>query len=511
MLALRHASAAEPLPRSARLRGEAGATNVRADNRAKRHPRAAPLDSPSLVSQNTMVRGSRRAGNLSTVVPYPLGNPVSKPEKGRRGKTSRDNCNEPACSGFSQVGLGNWLPFEPGSHRFADPLIPCSPLALSVLSVTATERLPWLLDYALWFAAVHYLVPARDCADCQCRLRRYAHSTPVLCDCTDDFAKGEHVAGGGSNAFIHSAATRSMMRLAASAQARKSPVRGVMFAHMDMWINVRSVYYRGDVPLDSVWVPYGGLPPPVLSSVVTVRKGDRTLERTTYARDETVSFPYCALAGASWRASVPEHILRLSPGCSTDKRRDAPALPVLSRSSEYVHASRSADIPLRYCCYGWSDIFYVPQFALEAFARLTSALHSEPVEVAIPTVAALLEEQANVSWWKMPCIGGCCFQISNPSAYSPYTITALCGHKLGLDKPQYRGLLTRTLHPNATRAKELVWEDTKRFWAEMRSFNPTYNPRLGREGGYGVPMARNATPVRRCGEGSSPAWVETPR
>ena len=102
---LRHASAAEPMPRSARLRGEAVATNVRAD--AKRHPLAAPLDSPWLVSQNTMVRGSRRARNLSTVVPYPLGNPASKPEKGRRGKTSRDNCNEPACSGFSQVGLGD--------------------------------------------------------------------------------------------------------------------------------------------------------------------------------------------------------------------------------------------------------------------------------------------------------------------------------------------------------------------------------------------------------------------
>ena len=380
------------------------------------------------------------------------------------------------------------------THRSADPLILCSPIALSVLSVTATERLPWLLDYALWFAAVHYLVPARDCADCQCRLRRYAHSTPVLCDCADEFAKGEHVAGGGSNAFIHSAATRSMVRLAASAQARKSPVRGVMFAHMDMWINVRSVYYRGDVPLDSVWVPYGGL-----------AQGE--MERN--AR-KPVSNPYCALAGASWRASVPEHIRKLSPGCSTDKRRDAPALPVLSRSSEYVHASQSADTPLRYCCYGWSDIFYVPHFALEAFDRLTSALHSEPVEVAIPTVAALLEEQANVPWWKMPCIGGCCLQISNPSAYSPYTITALCGHKLGLDKPQYRGLLTRTLHPNTTRANELVREDTKRFWAEMRSFNPTYNPRLGREGGYGVPIARNATPVRRCGEGSSPAWVETP-
>ena len=475
---LRHASAAEPMPRSARPRGKAMATSVRADNRAKRHPLAAPTDSPWLVSQNAMARGSRRAGNLSTVVPYPLDTPVSKPEKGRRGKYSRDNCNEPACSGFSRVGL--------------------------VMSVTATERLPWLLDYALWFAAVHFMVPARDCADCQCRLRRYSHSTPVLCDCAHDFSKGEGVNGGGSNAFIHVAATRSMMRLAASAQARKSPVRGVMFAHMDMWINVRSVYYRGDVPLDSVWVPYGGL----------LSAWKNTARNGSWSASGALG-PYCALAGASWRASVPKHIVDLSPGCSAAKRRNAPALPALSvrntRSSEYVHASWTAEIPLRYCCYGWSDLFYVPLFALEAFDRLTSALHSEPVEVAIPTVAALLEEQANVPWWKMPCIGDCCHQMINPSTYSPYTITTLCGHKLALDKPQYRGLLTLTLHPNATRAKEFVREDTKRFWAEMRRFNPTYDPRLGRLGGYGLSMARNATPVRPCGEGPSPAWVETPR
>ena len=131
-------SAAEPVPRSARPRGVS--TNVRADVHAKR-PLAAQIDSPRLAS------AVLRARNLSTApVPYSFETPVSRPEKGRRGKHSTDNCNEPACSGFSRVGL--------------------------VLSVTVTERLPWLLDYALWFAAVHYLVPARDCADCSCRLRR---------------------------------------------------------------------------------------------------------------------------------------------------------------------------------------------------------------------------------------------------------------------------------------------------------------------------------------------------
>ena len=89
-------------------------------------------------------------------------------------------------------------------------------------------------------------------------------------------------------------------------------------------------------------------------------------------------------------------------------------------------------------------------------------------------------------------------------------VTTLCAHKLALDKPQYRALLTLTLHPNATHAKEFVQEDATRFRAEMRSFNPTYNPRLGREGGYGMSMPRNATPIRRCGEGPSPAWVEAP-
>lgn len=51
-----------------------------------------------------------------------------------------------------------------------------------------------------------------------------------------------------------------------------------------------------------------------------------------------------------------------------------------------------------------------------------------------------------------------------PSDSKPVGILArhnydkLCGHKLELDKPQYRALLTRTLHPNSTRAKELVRE-----------------------------------------------------
>ena len=467
-------SAAEPVPRSARPRGVS--TNVRADGHAKRRPLglAAPIDSTRLAS------AVLRARNLSTAaVPYSFETPVSRPEKGRRGKHSTENCNEPACSGFSRVGL--------------------------VLSVTVTERLPWLLDYALWFAAVHYLVPARYCADCICRLRRYAHSTPVLCDCADDFAKGAGVGGLGSNAFIHVAATRSMMHLAASAQARNSPVRGVMFAHMDMWINVRSVYYRGDVPLDSVWVPYGGM--------LSAWHKTRAAWVNGSVSDSGALGPYCTLAGASWRERAPTHIVEKSPGCSRRLawRRNAPAVPALSRSSEYVHTSRAADIPLRYCCYGWSDIFYVPHFALEAFSRLTGALRSEPVEVAIPTVAALLEEQASVPWWKMPCIGDCCRQLKQPSAYSPYTITTLCAHKLALDKPQYRALLTHTLHPNATRAKEFVQEDATRFRAEMRSFNPTYSPRLGSEGGYGMsPTPRNATPIRRCGEGPSPAWVEAP-
>ena len=110
--------------------------------------------------------------------------------------------------------------------------------------------------------------------------------------------------------------------------------------------------------------------------------------------------------------------------------------------------------------------------------------------MAIPTVATILQQQANVSWWKMPCVGDCCHQVATPSKYDPRVASALCGHKLALDKPQYRGLLQRTVHPNYTWATEFARGDAKRFVDELKESGAHYNNHYS--------LKRNATRAHRC-------------
>ena len=360
-----------------------------------------------------------------------------------RSKVSTHNCNEPKCSAFANVSI--------------------------VLGVTAVERIPLLLDYALWFASVHLLVPAPDC---QCYVRRSMDCrTPVACACGHGCNS--------SNAFNHAAIARGIRHAAKVARDfHGAPVRGVLFAHMDMWINVRSSLYRSEAPFDSIWVPNHGL----------LSAGNA---------------PFCAPNGASWHRRVPGYVASSTPQCRSMQL----LLPSVSWSvtslGTYVQTSQARKTRLTFCCFGWVDMYYTPTFALDAFAALTIALSTEFNEVAIPTVAAVLQQQANISWWKVPCSGDCCHQIASPTKHDPRQLNTYCGHKLALDKPQYRSLLMRTLHPNYTRALELTKEDGARFAQELKEEGLAYRKHYS--------MARNASRVRRCNNGdgswSRVSWV----
>ena len=266
-------------------------------------------------------------------------------------------CNEPTCSALANVSL--------------------------VIGVTAAERIPWLLDYSLWFANLHLMLSTSECFDCHCRVRQlpHVHRRKTKCDCPHGF----------NTSADHAAATRGMQRAAIAAKDLLGrPVAGVLFAHMDMWLNVRM--FQG-APLNSVWSPNGGL----LS---------------------LPNAPKCFRRGSLFRRHVPGYVVAQTKQCHGPH---TPLLPSLNRTWMHGTLAVGASVrPLKYCCMGWADMYYVPWFALDAFAELSNALSSEFLEVAIPTIANLLQQEDSVPWYKTPCSGDCCHQLNKPSSTTPH-------------------------------------------------------------------------------------------
>ena len=355
------------------------------------------------------------------------------------------SCNEPSCSAFANVSL--------------------------VLGVTAAERIPYLLDYSLWFANLHFMLSNEECAECRCQILKLppAHLRKTAFDCRHGF----------NTSSDHAAATRGMQHAAMAAKILLGwPVRGVLFAHMDMWINVRKFQHA---PFDFVWSPLNGL--------LTSPDGA----------------PACYTRGNMFRRRVPRYVVAQTRQCHAAAEV---LLPILNRTGpDGTLRAGVLALPLETCCFGWSDMYYVPQFALDAFAELSNALSSEFLEVAIPTIARVLQQEANVSWWKTPCTGNCCQQIRDPPSIRPSATSQLCGHKLALDKPQYRALLTRTVHPQAPSSlvDKLLRQDAARWTSEMKANNQSYV--------YGYSMYRNTSLIRHCGSQEdaddpwTPAWV----
>ena len=122
---------------------------------------------------------------------------------------------------------------------------------------------------------------------------------------------------------------------------------GVLYAHFDMWLNVR-ILHR--LPTNAIWATQGGM--------------HRDWMLGCFSSSEV-----------RWKANGPgmlgKYLLSSHP-----KGGVCPAVPLPA-----AFASNSS-ATLDKCCYGWSDLFYVPSGALPAFAQISDALSTLHHEIA---------------------------------------------------------------------------------------------------------------------------------
>ena len=321
-----------------------------------------------------------------------------------------------------------------------------------VLGLTAIERIPLLFGYKDWFANVHLLVPQKECEECRCLVSR-ANAERVSCHCRDDFKDNTDHAS---------------ISLAIESVVAMDGVRGVLFQHFDFWLNVRRFQ---DAPLDAIW----------------------TLDNGTLNAPNT---PYCEPVGRSWSRSFPRHIKSWAGAtCGSETPFFLPAIRTDRASGPKLR--------LRYCCWGWSDAFYLPSKYISAFSRLSVALNDTFLEVAVPTIVSMLEQHADANRFHVRCprAATCCRQLVRTN-WEPWG-TELCGHKLGLDKPQYRAMLRRMLMTNWSLANEVNKADATFFRKRLKETGTPYP--------FGTPMPKGwDNHTRRCLEGPEPegVWIE---
>jgi len=229
------------------------------------------------------------------------------------------------------------------------------------ISLSYAERLPLLLHYARWFASVTFLVAgsrnsSNSCEACHEQLRqaRANESTwlaaPTSCYCAamaNVTSETQPERGSVSAEFVVSAnvavhqdalrVARAMRHALRAAPSRRRA--GVLFLHMDMWFNVRAPL---PAPADALWSPLRGLLAPcsLAPSCHNVRTPEwRESERRSAAPD---GCPWYHEARPNCRRAV------LSLGGST-------------------------------CCFGWSDLVYVPAAQLERFLEVSRVLRAHQV------------------------------------------------------------------------------------------------------------------------------------
>ena len=297
-----------------------------------------------------------------------------------------------------------------------------------VMTVSRAERTGLLMKYEHWFTFVHLILavgPAHDI--CEATLKK-SKVERTFCDC----APGPWELAQKNSTLVASTMLRASRRLLPDGRSSL----GVVFAHFDMWLNVRVL---DQLPTYAVWALKGGL----------------YRHARCAPRDDIF-----------WRAnggfgSVGKYLASSHPNGGACP--DVP-LPELTVAAEAHMAARNAAITpkpiivgaqrLRTCCYGWTDLFYVPSGALLAFARLSAALSSLHQEVAIPTALHTLHERARVDKKQIACHGGCCKTWNLQHTKSthckmwPMGNASICGHRLDFTAEQVQSLLHRTVDPD---------------------------------------------------------------
>ena len=315
------------------------------------------------------------------------------------------SCGSPHCSAFSHVSL--------------------------VLTLSHSIRVPLLLSYASWFASVLFLVSDAGEAPCaQCRAALRANATAVArgdhadCHCIDEWiAAGSleectplNITWSAVRHLHYPAIFQHALKQAAKGDdGRRS--RGVLVTHADMFLNVRR--FHGAM-FDAPWMARGGLP--LLSGADTLPRNlpvprCYAVTSRTYQRDR------------SWFWF--DHA---KPRC------------------------RQAIEPLggTECCFGWSDLLYVPRAMLGPFGRALGSFAGVHHEVAVATVLRLLATRdPALAARALECRGSCCARLS-PDGFQPdpRTSDALCGHRLNLSDGKHQRLVQNFLqnHESKTSA-----------------------------------------------------------
>jgi len=101
------------------------------------------------------------------------------------------------------------------------------------------------------------------------------------------------------------------------------------------------------------------------------------------------------------------------------------------------------------CCYGWSDMIYVPSSALAEFARLSTAMRHIFHEVAVPTALNFLVHRGLVpSWRLMPRCQGSSVTVRLEMQQLWAMADGYCGHRIDLSGPYQRSQLRHLLAAN---------------------------------------------------------------
>jgi len=87
----------------------------------------------------------------------------------------------------------------------------------------------------------------------------------------------------------------------------------------------------------------------------------------------------------------------------------------------------------RACCYGWSDLLFLPAKVHEAYRGLAHAFRRTFHEVAIPTILNALASPSTGYRWApdaTTCLGGCCARLP----WNQNTQHAVCAHRIALQE-----------------------------------------------------------------------------
>ena len=347
----------------------------------------------------------------------------------------------------------------PSLHK--DVAVPLrQPVAL-LISVSNSQRIPLLMEYRAHFAAVGFLLSpsaqsneshASVCATCH-RWRQAPNdgsNANVFCLCDDNYvAQSPH---------SHVIVAQQMENLVASSP---HPVAGCAVAHMDMWVNIRSNFWHRP-PLHAMWSLAGGLmskwkwKTPICIRTSARHWGDPTIPGLL--QFITPSHVTRGAAHPTWDAKTQTHNLfslmlekhvRLPPfTCAHQIQIPELRLPesgVGGAPARVIEAQNATS-----CCWGWTDFFYVPRFALSAFAALVvGPLREVFHEVAIPTAMNVLNTTADVPWeTDLRCHGDCCHKrwaIINGDW--PDAKRSLCGHRIDFTKATHREFLRQSIDP----------------------------------------------------------------